>query len=140
MASLNGWTEAAIGIMLFLLCLGIVVTYMNINYGQSNDPTFGIGTNETMQKFKDYQGTLQAGMQGEAETNALTGISLASSWGIIKAGLSLVFDFVTGAFISNAIGLMNLGQAGVFLGLALRLLYVFSIGFILVKLIFKVKA
>jgi len=139
MASLSGWTEAGVGVILLLLCMGIIVSYMNIDYGQDNDPTFGMSTEDTLQDFKDYQGTLQTGLEGEATTEGTEGISLSSSWGIVKAGISMTFDFVTGGWINNAIGLMNLGKAGDYLALGLRLLFVFSIGFILIKLLFKVK-
>lgn len=139
MASLSGWTEAGIGVILLLLCTAVIIGYMNVDYGQDNDPTFGMSTDTTLQRFKDYQGTLQTGLEGEAETEGTEGISLSSSWGMVKAGISMTFDFVTGGWINNAVGLLNLGSVGDYLALCLRLLFVFSIGFILIKLLFKVK-
>jgi len=139
MASLSGWTEAGVGVILLLLCTGIIISYMNADYGQNYDQTFGIATDATLQQFKDYQGTLETGMEGEAETEGTEGIKLSTTWGIVKSGLRMSFDFVTGAWVYNGVRLMNLGEAGDFLALALRLLFVFSIGFILIKLLFKVK-
>jgi hypothetical protein len=136
--SLGTLTEMILGIILVLLCLIIVVANLNVQYGQNNDPTFGISTNSTLDNFKDYQGTIETGMQGEASTNQISGISLSSSWGIIKTGLSLVFGFVTGQWIQNAAALLHLGSAGMALALILRLLFIFAIGFILLRILFKI--
>lgn len=138
-ASLSGFSEAIIGVLLFLSCIVIVMVAMNHDYGQNYDPTFGITTNETANALNNYPGTLQAGMEGEASTNAIQGVNVVSSYGIIKEGLSIVFQFLTGGFIQNAVGLLNLGQAGTILGLSLRLLFILAVGFILIKIIFKVK-
>lgn len=138
-ASLSGWSEAALGMILMLGALMIIVGFMNAKYNQNNDPTFGMSTNSTLDSFKDYQGTLQTGMEGEASTNSINGVSLVSSWGMIKTGLNIVFNFVTGGWINNAVGLLSLGEIGNNLALILRLLFILSIGFILIKILFKVK-
>lgn len=138
-ASLSGWTEGAIGVILLLLCVAIVIINLNAQYDQNYDSTFGMSSDATREKFEDYQGTLQTGLEGEASTNAINGVSLTSSWGIIKAGISLMFDFLTGTWVQNSVALLPLGEAGTWLGWALRLLYIFSIGFILMKILFKVK-
>jgi hypothetical protein len=135
--SLQGWTEGAVFIILTVLCIGIVVVNMNVIYDKNYDSTFGI-SNASFQAFQDYQSTLEQGMQGEATTNAFTGINLGTTWGMIKQGLIIGFDFVTGGWIENVIALLNLGVAGGYLGLALRLLFVISLGYILLRLIVKV--
>jgi hypothetical protein len=138
-ASMEGWTAVGVGLVVLLVCLGIVITEMNVMYSQNHDATFGMSSATTKAQFEAYQGTLQTGMQGEASTNAINGISVVSSWGVIKAGLSMCWDLVTGQWIYNAIMLMQLGGAGTILAWGLRLLFVFSIGFILLKILFKVK-
>jgi len=45
-------------------------------------------------------------------------------------------DFLTGGFIEQIVGLMRFPTA---VGTILRILYVLSIGFILIKLILKIK-
>ena len=127
------------GVILIMLCLGIIVAYGNISYNQNNDPTFMMSSNASLEKFKAYQGTLEEGMKGEASTSLISGISLSSSWNMVRYGLSVVFDFVTGGWIQNAVGLLGFGEAGIYLALILRLAFVFSIGFILLKILFKVK-
>lgn len=138
-ASLSGWTEGAVGVMLFLICVGIIIVAMNAQYGQNYDSTFGMSSDTTKQAFNDYQGKLQQGLEGEASTNAVSGVSVVSSWGIVKAGISMMWDFLNGQWIRNSVALLNLGDAGVALAWALSLLYIFSIGFILIKILFKVK-
>ena len=137
-ASLSGWIEGGLVIILLLTLIGLLVVNMNLDYGQTYDPTFGMQSNTTQQQFVDYQNTIQQGMQGEATTSALTGISLGTTWSVAKAGLSIAFNVVTGQWIQNAVGLLNLGEVGMALGLFLRLLFVLSIGLILLRLILKI--
>jgi hypothetical protein len=137
-ASLTSFTEAVIGVIIFLLVLVVIMIGMNNQYGQNYDPTFGLSTNDTQKAFEGYQGTLGTGMEGEASTNAINGVSVVTSWGMIKQGLRLIFDLVTGGFITNAIGLLHLGASGAWLALGLRLVFIFAIGFIMIKLLFKV--
>lgn len=138
-ASLSGFTEAGIGVLLILGCLVIIVTQMNLDYNKNYDSTFGMGTNETKYKFEQYQNTLQEGIGSEASTNSVSGVSVVGSWGIIKAGLSMILDMVSGSWILNMVALLNLGQAGVILGWSLRLLFILAISFIMIKILFKVK-
>jgi len=137
-ASLFSWTEIGVGVILIVACLVIIVGSMNQSYNKNYDGSFGIATNGTLEDFKGYQGTLQTGMSGEATTNAINGVNVASSWGVIKAGLNMAFNIVTGNWINNAIGLLHLGTAGDWLAMGLRLLFIFSIGFILIKILFKI--
>jgi hypothetical protein len=138
-ASLSGWTEGAIGAMLILMCLGIVIASLNSQYGKNYDSGFGLPTSTTKTQFDAYQGQLQTGLEGEASTNAISGVSVVSSWGIIKGGISMMWDFLNGQWIRNSVNLLQLGDAGTALGWGLTLLYIFSIGFILIKVLFKVK-
>lgn len=138
MASLSGFTEMGIGIMLILFCLGIAVYSLNSDYDTNLDGTFGINTSATETEFNNYQGTLQESMEGEATTNSVFGVNVATSWGAVSAGLKMVMNFVTGGFIQDAVGLLNWGSAGTALGLSLRLLFIFALGFIFIKLLFKV--
>lgn len=138
-ASLSGWTEGAVGVMLILMCLGFIITSMNSQYSKNYDSGFGLPTDDTKAQFDEYQGQLQTGLNGEATTNSISGVSVVSSWGIIKGGISMMWNFLNGQWIRNSINLLQLGNAGTALGWALTLLYIFSIGFILIKLLFKVK-
>ncbi len=134
--SLQSWTEASIGITLILIIVALIVVDMNGRYSQTHDSTFGMNT--SMNDWITYQSTFEQGMQGEATTSAFTGISLGSTWAMMKFGLSTVFQFLTGGFITSAVGLLGWGAVGDALALALRLLFVISIGYILLRLILKI--
>jgi hypothetical protein len=137
-ASLAGWLEGGIAICLILTLFALLIVRMNADYGVNHDPTFGISNSLTQQQFIDYQNTIEQGMQGEATTSSLTGISLGTTWTMAKFGLSIAFGVVTGQWIQNAVGLLNLGEAGTALGIILRLLFVSSVGLILLRMILKI--
>jgi len=136
--SLAGWIEVGLGVILFMVCIGLVVSDFNSEYNQTNNPTFNIVTNDTLTNIESYLPTIEEGMQGEATTSELTGISLGTAWGMIKAGLSITFNIVTGSWIENAVGLLHWGTAGIWLGRILRLIFIISIGLILLKMILKI--
>lgn len=139
-ASLSGWAEGAIGIMVIVICLGVIIVGMNLQYHQSNDPTFGLSSDKTKADFEAYQNQLDAGLSGDASTNSITGgINLLSSWGMAKQGFNIIRDFVSGVWITNGVGLLGSGTAITALGWGLRLLFIFSLIFILITLIFKVR-
>jgi len=136
--SLQGWMEAGIGIILVLVLLALVVSDMNGLYNQNHDQTFGIGSDETQQKFKDYQGTVQEGLQGEATTSTLTGINIGTAWGMTLASINIAIDVVTGQWIYNAVGLLHLGAGSSIVAIMLQVLYVGSLAFIVLRMILKV--
>jgi len=138
-SSLSGWTEIAIGVIIFLGILAIVIVRMNSLYSETYNPTFNIVTNETLNSLKGYQGTLESGVAGETAVNIDTGISLSTLGNIIISAVTIMWGVVTGSWIENIIGLLHFGQAGTLLALGLRILFVFSIGFIIIRLILKVK-
>jgi hypothetical protein len=138
-ASLSGLTEMILGLVLFMGALIIIVTQMNTQYSQSNDPTFGIASESTLNEFAGFQGSVQTGLEGEATTDQIEGVSLKSSWGMIKASGNLVFNFITGQWIYNGIKLMNLGEVGVKLATVLRILFVLAVAFIIMTILFKIK-
>lgn len=137
--SLSSLTEAVIGIILILGCLAIVMIGMNVKYNQNYDSSFGMLTNDTRASLEGYQTPLQNGLSSDASTNAINGVNVVGSWGMIYSGIKIMLDFVTGGFIQNAVGLLHLGQAGLWLGWALRLLFIFGIAFIVIKILFKIK-
>jgi len=134
--SLSGWTEGILFSVLFVLLLGIVISGMNAGYSKSYD--VGLNTNSTQQAFEDYQSTLDTQIgSGEADFTSSSGLTLKSSWGIIKSGTGIIWSFLTGGWIETIVGYM---RAPPVLALIFRILYFLSIGFIVLKILFKVKA
>jgi len=134
--SMSGWTEGILFSVLFVLILGIVIAGMNVSYGESY--SIGLNTNATQEAFTQYQDTIDAQIgSGDADFTSASGLTLKSSWGIIKSGTSIIWSFLTGGWIEIIVGYMNLPPE---VALIFRILYFLSIGFIILKILFKVKA
>jgi hypothetical protein len=138
--SLGGLSEGILGIILILSCFGLIIISMNNDYGKNYDATLGLATNSTLTKFISHQQVIQSSIDtGQASTNTQTGISLTTLWSLTYESIKLCLNFVTGSWIENIIGLLHFGMAGVYLAIILRLALVFSLGYIIIKLIMKVK-
>jgi len=133
--TMSSWTEGILFSLLIVLILGIVVGGFNVMYGEDNQ--LGLGGNTTESAFADYQGTLESEIRGgEAEFDSTSGMTLKSSWGIIKSATGIIWDFLTGGWIETIVMYMKLPSE---VALVFRILYFLSIGFIILKILFKVK-
>lgn len=133
--SLSGWTEGILLATLFVIILGGVIINMNGMYNK--DHQIGLGTNTTKDAYVNYQDTLQSQIGGgEAEFSANQGLTLKSSWGILKSGVNIVWDFLTGGWIETIVFYM---KAPAEVAVIFRILYFLSIGFIVLWILFKVK-
>jgi len=136
--SLSGWVEVALVTTLFMLLIISLTGYMNVKYDKNYDGSFGLSDSlsSTQQDLSDYQATLQQSVKEGEATSSGEGISLTTTWSIISSGINIMWVFLTGGFIEQIVGLMRLPVS---VGYILRILYVLSIGFILIKLILKIK-
>jgi len=136
--SLSSWTEVALFTTLMVLLVITLIANMNVTYDQNYDGSFGLSNAiaTTQGELTDYQETLQQNVREGQASSSGTGISLTTTWSIITSGLNIMWTFLTGGFIEEIIGLMQLPTI---VGTILRILFVLSIGFILLKLILKIK-
>jgi len=136
--SLSGWTEVALLSTLFLLLIVAVIAEFNVNYDGNYDGTFGLSTQvaSTETGISEYQDTLQQNVKQGESTSSSDGISLSTTWNIISSGANLMWTFLTGGFIEQIAGAIRLP---IIVGRFLRILFVLSIGFIILKLILKIK-
>lgn len=133
--SLGGWIEGILFSIFFVGVLAIVIGGMNIKYRQDNQ--LGIGANTTESALIDYQGTLETQTkEGEATFTSTEGLTLKSSWGMVKNIVVIVWDFLTGGWIETICISMKLPSivASIF-----RRLYFISLGLIVLTILFKVK-
>jgi hypothetical protein len=137
--SMSGFVEGAIGIILVLLTLALVVTSMDHDYGHSHDSSFGISINSTQNDLNNAPGKVTDALQGEVDTTSSNGVSILKSWGLALNGITTVLSFISGSFITNAVNLLGLGQAGTYLGWALRILFIMAMGFVFIKILFRVR-
>jgi len=137
--SMSGWAEVAIFCSLFIIVLTIISINMNGLYGKNYDGSFGLATNDTMSDYKIYQESLQSSIKtGEQQQNTITGVQITSTWNMIKLGAETTFNFITGRWIENVVGMMRLGDIQSPVAIAFRVLYMISIGFIAIRLLMKV--
>lgn len=137
--SLAGFAEIALFTVLILSIVVLITVDMNIKYGKSYDGSFGMVTNTTLSNYQDYQESLQSSIKtGEQQQNTITGVQITSTWSMIKLGIETTFNFVTGNWIAQIVGLLKLGAVGDILTLVFRILFMVSIGFIGIRLLMKV--
>lgn len=137
MSSLNSWTETILFSIGFILILGFLVAGMNSLYNQDNNiPIIG---NNSLNEFEEYLGNSTNTInEGEVVFNQEQGITLKSSYALVKGLLSIIWNFITGGWINDVISLLNLGDVGYTLALLLRILYFVSVILALLYILFKV--
>jgi hypothetical protein len=136
-SSISGWMEGVLFSLLFLALLTVVITSMNIDYNKNYD--IGLDDNDTQSYFIEYSNRSQGLIEtGEVTQGADSGITLKSSYGIIKDSVSLLWDFISLGFLENLINKLNLGEAGTLLAVTLRVLFVLSLIFAIIYALFKV--
>lgn len=136
--SITGWTEGILLSIAFVLILGIVITNMNGLHGK--DFQIGLGTDTSADEFINYQDT--AGTQiggGTASFDSVNGITLSSSWGMIKEAFNVIGSFITGGWIEQIFAYTNLGEAGQIIASYLRIIWFIGLIFAIVYILFKVK-
>ena len=139
MASLQGWSEGILLSLLFAFVITGVVVEMNGLYDKEYTVPFSDDSN-SQTLFIEYQDNSKTQIDGgEVLLDASQGITLKSSWGLIKDVVSIMWRFLNGGWIENTISYMYpLGIFGSALAVTLRVLWVISIVFSILYLLFKV--
>jgi hypothetical protein len=136
--SLAGWTETALFVTLFMLLIAMLITNLNVTLDEDYDSSFGAPDrlSDIQDRLSGYQDTLQQGVTEGKTTSSGDGLSWTKTWSIITAGADIMWRFLTGGFIEDVVNMIGLP---VIFGEILRILFVLSIGFILIKLVLRVK-
>lgn len=126
-ATLSGWQEAIIFSIAVLSIATIIIFGYNSIYGSN----LSIGLNDSSNSRSALVEYVQSGSDnlngGEVDFSATQGIQVKSSWGLLKAGGNLVWNFFKGGWIEQNITALGLGPAGDILGLSLRILFNLSV-------------
>jgi len=138
MASINLWTEGIILSLAFVAILTLTTIGLNDLYsGNNNVPFVDNSGSETL--FIEYQGSAQQQIQGgQVDFNAQSGITLKSTFGMAIDAMKIVWGFVSGGWIEQVIGAWGLGEVGMILAKALRILYFLSVVFAMLYALFKI--
>lgn len=133
--TLFGWTESILLSILVVLLIVAIIGSMNVKYGQDNQ--LGLGGNSTLSAYANYQSTLEDEIKGgEADFSSGSGLTLKSSWNIVKTSGSITWDFITGVWIKTiVIDYMGLPQE---VATVFQILYFLSVGFIILRILFKI--
>lgn len=139
MGNFSNWGEGIIFSLIFFLALVIILGNFNILYNKNYNLELESQVNDTKTRFVEYVGDSQTNINtGEVQTNANEGITLKSSYGIMKDFTSLVWTFLSGGWIEQNISYLNLGESGSALAWGLRILWVVSLVFAMLYALFKV--
>jgi len=139
MANMSTLTEGILLIVAFVILLTGVLAVFNVNYNK--DYNVGLETKTFEDSFSNYITTANNATEGEVETTS-DGLTLKSSWSMAKGLYTVLWDFISGQWINRIIiDMLGMeGDAGRSLALIIRMLFLASLIFSLVKLFFKVVA
>lgn len=133
--TLGTWIGAIVLSAAFIVMLGVVLTSMNNDYSQNYDPSAGLGKEgqDVIDNFEELESTIDTNLQeGDVSFLESIGLSLSTSWVILKVTWSTIGTFLTGGWIESASEMAHIPSV---FGGVLRMLFVLSIGFILIKLL-----
>jgi hypothetical protein len=132
-------TESVIFVFILVIFATVVIASFNSRYSQSYN--LGLDTSG-LEEFNRYatSGDSQV-REGEASLTS-DGLSLTSSWALVKGLYLVLWSFFNGSFINVIIidMLQIEGTAGATLALTLRALFLITLIFAIIKLFFKTKA
>lgn len=146
--SLSSWAEAMIACVLIVAMVGIIMNYYNERFSKTYDLGFNTPQmNSTMNRLLNYANDSQDQLSGgEVNFNSASGLTLLTSWGLITTFFSILWDFLMGSWINtiivgnaSGVGGLGLGPAGFLLAGALQLLYILSLVWIALYLLFRVQ-
>lgn len=133
--SFSGWMEAIVFSVLLVLMLGLVFAEMNTIHDEEYN--LGLGTDSVITEITGLQEALQTKTDtGEVSFVTAVGMTLTSSWDIITSIMTVLWNFLTGSWVETIAGYMRLPPM---VGILFRALYFLSIGFVLLKILFKVR-
>jgi len=141
MGNMSTMTEGILLSLLFVVLLGVVLTDMNTTY----DKEFSTGLDTSgLDDFSSLMETSKDQVtEGEVvESSSDSGLSLKTSWALGKGIFETLWSFVNGSWISNLIiNILKLpGIAGQTIALVLRILFLSTLLWAILKLFFKVTA
>ena len=122
-SNFSGWAEVILLLFCTVNVYGLIIADLNNNYGQNNVVPFTDSAG-VEGLFISYQNTSQTGViGGDVDFSAEQGLTLKSSFSLIKNALTIIWSFISGGGIEEIINSFGLGLPGAALAKALRVLY-----------------
>ena len=137
MGVLSGWTEGILLAVAFIVVLTIGISSLNHDYSKTY--TTPLTDNDTMQSFIDYQEASQTSInEGNVLSGGLIGVNIGQSYELLKGAVNIVWSFISGGWLRSIADMVNLGESGTTLAIALQIIWILGIIFALLYVFFKV--
>jgi len=138
-ATFQAFFEVMLISVLFVIIISIIGVQMNGIYGKSNDLSFGIASNYTLNQLEATSKSLEASQTaGQSSTTSLGLFTLTTIPSMMSTVFSLIKEFILGGWIASLVNLMQLGAYSKWIITILQILYFTLLIFILIKLIVRV--
>lgn len=138
-ATFSGWAEAIMFGAVFMVLFGVVIAGMNTLYSQNQDTSGGLDRDgeSFIDDFTELEKNLDTQIEeGEATFGDDSGLSLSTIWVVLKVTWQTTGNVLTGGWIES---IAENAQLPSIFAKVLRVLFIISIAFLLVKLLLKVK-
>lgn len=136
-STMEGWTEGIVFSVLFVIILGgVVFTGMNNTY-DGDLQIEGLDTSSVQSTFENLQESQQEKIDGgDATFQSDSGLTLSTSWDMIKSILSMVLGFLGGGWVEALVSYLHLPAI---VGVIIRGLWIVTLGFIILGILFSRK-
>lgn len=133
--SFSGWMEVIIFSLIAVIAVGMIFTDMNTTFSQNYNT--GLPTDAMITQITNLQDNIQnKTVGGSASFGSVWGLTLSTSWEMIVTIFSVTGYFVGGSWISTIGGYLLWPSIVVLL---IRTLYLLSLAFIILKILFRVR-
>jgi hypothetical protein len=137
MSTFQTWVESIIVGVLIVIVFGIVVADFNNTY-QQNNTIAGLETAGYQASINNFQSSLYNKTRGgEASFTSVVGLTLSTSWDIISSTSELIWGFISGQWIRTI--LVDYMKLPDIVGNMAQAIFFIAVGFIILKLLFKIK-
>ena len=135
--TMEGWITGIFIAMLFVIIFTIIVV-PGMNSSHLGDYAVeGLPTSGLEDKFQSYQSGMNEKLSsGDVSFLGALGMTLSTSWDVISSTITTIAYFLIGGWIFTICSMMHLSGlvAGILMGL-----YNIAIGFVILRIIFKVR-
>lgn len=137
-ATMQTWVETIVISVALVVLMGLVISDMNEIHGKDNSLA-GLPTDSYKTAIDNYQENMnEKTTGGEVSFLSALGLTLSTSWDIIVSTTSLLWGFIAGNWISTI--LIDYMGLPIIIGWALRSIFYMAIGFLILKILFRIKA
>lgn len=134
-STFEGWTEGIVLSVLFVIVLGgVVFGGLNAEHN-GNIEIEGLDTSGVQATFENLQKSQQEKINGgDATFQSDSGLTLSTSWDMVKSILSMVLSFLGGAWVPTLIAYLHLPTIA---GIIIRGLWIVALTFIILSILFN---